>query len=283
MKRLAAAVACSFVIACSSAPVAQPQPSETLRGVASWYGQEYAGRTTANGEIFDPWQLTAAHRTLPFGTVLDVTNAKNGQTVRVRINDRGPYINDRLIDISYAAAAKIGLVEPGTGEVQLTIVRLGRGDREPPAPYIVTVPEVKAADVPPARSVEEVPIVVETKPVEAPQPVAETRRVGSNDGKRIEEVPVGAQPSAPKPPNRPSATFSPRGAEKAYVVQVGAFALETNAKLLQEQLATLGEKAFIDHTQLYRVRIGPFPTRDEAVRMRTRLETAGLSAIVVAQ
>ena len=283
MKRVAAAVAVSFILACSSAPPPQPQPSETLRGIASWYGQEYAGRTTANGEIFDPWQLTAAHRTLPFGTVLDVKNTKNGQTVRVRINDRGPYINDRLIDVSYAAAAKIGLVEPGTGEVQLTIVRLGRGDREPPAPYIVTVPEVKAADLPPAKSVEEVPIVVEAKPVEAPQPVAETRRVVSNDGKRIEEVPVGTQPSAPKPLIRPSATFSPRGGEKAYVVQVGAFALESNAKLLQDQLATLGEKAYIDHTQLYRVRIGPFPTRDDAVRMRSRLETAGLSAIVVAQ
>jgi rare lipoprotein A len=285
LRRAAAAAAIAILLAsCASAPPPQPQPSDTLRGVASWYGQEYAGRTTANGEIFDPWQLTAAHRTLPFGTVLDVTNTKNGQTVRVRVNDRGPYINDRLIDISYAAAAKIGLVEPGVGDVQLTVIKLGKGEREPPAPYIVTVPEVKPSDVPPAKSVEEVPVVVEEKPVEV-APV-ETRKVVSPDGKRIETVapvapprggqPRGGEPRGGQPPSVVQSTAR-------YVVQVGAFAMENNAKLLQDQLATLGEKAYIDHTQLYHVRIGPFATRDEAVRMRTRLEGQGLSAIVVAQ
>src|SRR5207244_1470963 len=110
-----AAVALFLAYACATtAP--PPQQTEALHGVASWYGQEFAGRTTANGEIFDPMLLTAAHRTLPFGTVVEVKNAKTNQTVRVRVNDRGPYVGERLIDLSYAAAQQVGLVEPGSGE-----------------------------------------------------------------------------------------------------------------------------------------------------------------------
>lgn len=286
MRRGLACAVAMLAAGCIKAPAPQTQPTpEQLRGVASWYGQEFAGRTTANGEIFDPWGMTAAHRTLPFGTVVDVTNARNGQSVRVRINDRGPYINDRIIDVSYAAAAKIGLVEPGIGEVQLAIVKIGRGDREPPAPYIVSVPEIKAIDVPPAKSVEEVPVVVDEPKVEQ-QPAVEVRRQVSTDGKRIETFPVGGvETKAAAPPSRTKAkpVLPPPAPSAKFVVQVGAFALENNAKLLKDQLATLGATAYIDHTQLFRVRIGPFATRDEAIRMRTRLETAGLSAMVVAQ
>src|SRR5437763_17174899 len=98
-------------------PTPMVPPPLALHGVASWYGQEFAGRTTANGEIFDPLLFTAAHRTLPFGTVVAVRNTKSQQSVRVRINDRGPYIGSRMIDLSYAAAQQIGLVEPGSGDV----------------------------------------------------------------------------------------------------------------------------------------------------------------------
>src|SRR2546423_14547861 len=136
MKMRAAFCAVIFFIIYGCAST-QPQPAvqtaEPLHGVASWYGQEFAGRTTANGEIFDPMLLTAAHRTLPFGTVLDVTNPTTSKTVRVRINDRGPYVGNRLIDLSYAAAQQIGLIEPGSGEVELNVVTIGKGDREPPA------------------------------------------------------------------------------------------------------------------------------------------------------
>ena len=112
--------------------------------MAGWIGQEFAGRTTANGEIFDPMLMTASHRTLPFGTLLDVHNAKTGQTVRVRVNDRGPYVGDRLIDLSYAAAQQIGIAESGGGEIDMTVVKIGRGDREPPAAFNVTVPDTSA-------------------------------------------------------------------------------------------------------------------------------------------
>ena len=266
---LAAAVAGLLLSACATAP--PPQQSQLIRGTASWYGQEYAGRTTANGEIFDPLQLTAAHRTLPFGTVVDVKNMKTGQTVRVRINDRGPYIGNRMIDLSYAAAQQISLVEPGSGEVEVAVVKLGKGDREPPAPYLVTVPEIKP--VPSADVVASVPAVVDSVQVVEEHAGVETRRQVSADGRRIENVPVGQPPVVIKMP--------PRTMAGRFVVQVGAFAQELNARLLQDQLSHLGEKSYIEHAELYRVRIGPFATRDEAIRMRSRLETVGLSAIVV--
>src|SRR6266849_10340202 len=101
---------------CTTTAPKAPEP-EKLHGVASWYGQEFAGRTTANGEIFDPMLLTAAHRSLPFGTLVEVLNPKTNESVRVRINDRGPYIGNRMIDLSYAAAQQISLIEPGSGDV----------------------------------------------------------------------------------------------------------------------------------------------------------------------
>jgi len=90
-------------------------------GVASWYGREFAGRRTASGERFDPSQLTAAHRTLPFGTRVRVTNAA-GESVVVRINDRGPFHGGRVIDLSQAAAAELGLVRAGSGRVELALL-----------------------------------------------------------------------------------------------------------------------------------------------------------------
>jgi rare lipoprotein A len=88
-------------------------------GMASFFAAEMAGRRTANGETCDPATLTAAHRTLPFGTKLRVTNPANGKSVIVRINDRGPFARGRVIDLSKAAAAEIGLVQRGHGRVEL--------------------------------------------------------------------------------------------------------------------------------------------------------------------
>ena len=91
-------------------------------GGASWYGPGFDGRLSASGEIFNQYDLTAAHRTLPFGTRVLVTNLYNGRQVTVRINDRGPYAGDRIIDLSAGAAAEIGLIDSGVGTVQLDIL-----------------------------------------------------------------------------------------------------------------------------------------------------------------
>ncbi len=96
-------------------------------GLASWYGGDdgFEGKPTASGEIYDSSKLTAAHRDLPLGTVVSVTNLDNGKSVQVRINDRGPFVHGRVIDLSRAAANKLGLLGPGVGPVRLTIVAVG--------------------------------------------------------------------------------------------------------------------------------------------------------------
>ena len=91
-------------------------------GVASYYGNELAGNRTASGERFDPGQLTAAHRSLPFGSMVRVTNTSNGDSVIVRINDRGPFSRGRVIDVSQAAAREIGMHRSGTARVKLALL-----------------------------------------------------------------------------------------------------------------------------------------------------------------
>jgi len=91
-------------------------------GVASWYGVPYHGRRAANGEIYDMEKMTAAHRTLPFGTWVQVKNLSNNRTVNVRITDRGPFVRGRVLDLSHAAAESIAMIGPGTAKVKLTVI-----------------------------------------------------------------------------------------------------------------------------------------------------------------
>ena len=96
------------------------------RGYASWYGGKFHGRQTASGEIYNKQQMTAAHRKLPFGTRVRVTNRKNGRSVVVRINDRGPYAAGRIIDVSEAAARKLGMIEDGVVPVTVKVIKRPR-------------------------------------------------------------------------------------------------------------------------------------------------------------
>jgi len=108
-------------------PPAPPIPAQiptTETGLASWYGHPYHGRPAANGEIYDMEKLTAAHRTLPFGTWVRVTNLANTKSVEVRITDRGPFVDGRIIDLSHAAAEAIAMVGPGVAQVRLDILSL---------------------------------------------------------------------------------------------------------------------------------------------------------------
>jgi len=89
-------------------------------GIASWYGIEFQGRNTSSGEVYDMYQLTAAHKTLPLPTYVRVDNLDNGQSLVVKVNDRGPFIDGRIIDLSYAAAYRLGVTGPGTANVEIT-------------------------------------------------------------------------------------------------------------------------------------------------------------------
>lgn len=258
-------------------------------GLASWYGQEFAGRTTANGEIFDPNELTAAHRTLPFGTLVRVTNSRNGASVVVRINDRGPFIHSRIIDLSYAAAKEIDMVEIGVTPVRIEIVRLASRD-EPPAPYVVSVeePAEKAPtgpipDEPPevdfplpesagveAESIEEPePVVVSDVSVEVIESEASEPTVKTVDetGTRIVTQPV------------PEPTPAPRG---GFVIQLGAFSVEENARGLADEVRTIDTRVFVrEIAGLWRVRVGPVETRVAAIELREKFELAGYPSLVV--
>ena len=114
-----------LLLSCSltSEPVNPPAATGPFEiGQASWYGDPFHGMLTANGETYDMYAMTAAHPSLPFGSAVRVTNVTTGRSVVVRINDRGPFLGDRIVDLSYAAAKQLRLVWPGSGEVRLDLI-----------------------------------------------------------------------------------------------------------------------------------------------------------------
>src|SRR5437773_10240357 len=133
-------VVVSLVAGCAPLRGRPPAPPPIVAGgplgVASWYGPGFHGNRTANGEIYDQYELTAAHPSLPLGTRVMVTNLSNGRSVDVRINDRGPFVDGRAIDLSYAAARTIALVGPGTGRVRIEVL----GKAPPPAVRLLPAP-----------------------------------------------------------------------------------------------------------------------------------------------
>lgn len=122
MLRPAVAAVCLFAMAPIASAHDGAATKQTLVGVASWYGPGFQGRQTANGETFDMNDLTAAHRTLPFGTRVRVTNEATDASVVVRINDRGPFAHNRVIDLSKEAATDIGIVSNGVGRVKIEVL-----------------------------------------------------------------------------------------------------------------------------------------------------------------
>lgn len=116
---------------CSAHRYEQNRIGAVQRGVASWYGGEFHGRRTASGKIYDMHDMTAAHRELPLGTLLEVRNLENGKAIRVEVTDRGPFAKGRLLDVSYAAAKELGMIQKGTARVELQILSLGGGPSGP--------------------------------------------------------------------------------------------------------------------------------------------------------
>ncbi len=185
------------------------------RGLASWYGTKFHGRKTSNGETYSMYNMTAAHTRLPIPSFVLVTNLKNGREVIVRVNDRGPFHPNRIIDLSYVAAKKLGIVGTGTGFV-----------------------EVRSID---------------------PQTWNKEQR--------------GAKQVKTDKPVKP-------GNFNALYIQAGAFASQNNATQLKQDLHTLFPNraitlAFNDSDNLYRVRIGPIPTVEEADRIAEKISGNG--------
>lgn len=125
--RLALSLIIAIIISSCTLPVYKPPYASGYieRGIASWYGEEFHGRLTSSGEIYDMYNLTAAHRLMPLGTIAKVTNMENGRSVVVKINDRGPFIEDRIIDLSYSAASALGMIDTGLTPVEIEVVKWG--------------------------------------------------------------------------------------------------------------------------------------------------------------
>ena len=117
------------------------------RGLASWYGPGFHSERTSSGEPYDMYSMTAAHKTLPIPAYVRVTNLENGRSVVVRVNDRGPFVGDRIIDLSYTAAWKLDMLRAGTAKVEIRVLEPGR--RAPPPPMVASIPPPAVASVPP--------------------------------------------------------------------------------------------------------------------------------------
>ena len=243
------------------------------RGVASWYGPGFHKVRTSTGEIYDMYGMTAAHKTLPLPAYVRVTNLQNGRSVVVRVNDRGPFVGNRIIDLSYTAAAKLDMLRDGTAMVEVRTV----GPTSPAGDAAAgTVVSVAAAAIPGASS----PAPGAPAPG-APAPGAPAPGALA-PGVPAPGTPAAAAPAIPSgPPVIVPAPVTSAPAAALYV-QAGAFADPANAQRLAARLRGGGYgTVFIrDDTiagrTLYRVRIGPVPDVSEFDRIVAALEQAGV-------
>jgi len=219
------------------------------RGIASWYGYKFNGERTSNGELYDMFAMTGAHKTLPIPSYVRVTNIDNKKSVIVRINDRGPFHDDRIIDLSYAAAQRLGITRMGTGRVELEII-VPDDDPRPPllAKKSRTSGKVIATKEASAREAGIVP----KAEVAAAAPTAATAAAQA-----------GAQPTEALP----AGTY----------LQIGAFGVEKSAKQFAAEVgAKLNYPVVISAVQspqrLYRVRVGPLADAQTLQTAREQLQ-----------
>jgi rare lipoprotein A len=218
------------------------------RGVASWYGPGFHKIRTSTGEIYDMYGMSAAHKTLPLPAYVRVTNLQNGRSVVVRVNDRGPFVGNRIIDLSYTAASKLDMLRNGTAMVEVR--SLDAAPAPAPAPALET--PITAADSAPAAA----PLTA--SPLES------------------------TSPAAPAAPAAPSAQVMQVAIPAALFIQAGAFSDPKNAERLVEKLRGGGYgKIFVRDNEIagrrmYRVRIGPVPSVAEFDRIVAALERVGV-------
>lgn len=243
-------------------PKEDPFYDET--GIASWYGPDFHGKSTANGERYDMSALTAAHRTLPMPTVVRVTNLENGRSIRLRVNDRGPYARGRIIDVSRRAAELLGFQGKGTARVRVQFE--GRADVGASPPQ--DEDEIAAARPSDVRAA---PVSDVSSATLAPPPgaVAAPPREPAPPIRVASAAPV-AQPDAGVEPDGVVTTVAVPSSTRLWV-QVGAFLSRGNATRLAERLVYVGRadvsQASTNGKPIYRVRFGPFATVEEADSM----------------
>jgi rare lipoprotein A len=247
------------------------------RGIASWYGRRFHGQKTSIGESYDMYAMTAAHPTLPLPSYARVTNVATGKSVVVRVNDRGPFLHDRIIDLSYAAAHRIGIAQNGSGEVEVEAILPGTLAQtaqlaQPPLAVVADAP----ASTPPLASVVNGSVI--TMPLAPVATVVPTTSAASVEGAAASASTLAA--AAPVQSSASDADVAPVAPMRGgYSVQLGAFASFANAQAFlgraQNQLATARVEARIRQAGgFYRVYIGPYPSRSEAEQLSARITQA---------
>jgi rare lipoprotein A len=221
------------------------------RGVASWYGRRYHGKMTSSGELYDMYGMTAAHTTLPIPSYVRVTNLANGRSVVVRVNDRGPFIDSRLIDLSYTAAHKLGILNGGSAMVEVESILPGES-----AP-VVAATQPEAAPAPAVTMLQREPEPVATPlPMPDPQPIA----------------------APPAPVSRDAG---------GYYLQLGAFGSKENAETFlakaKTQIDWLAQAMHIyPRDGLFRVHAGPYATAQDARQAAERVtQSLGLKPMLL--
>ena len=234
------------------------------RGVASWYGPDFHGLATSSGEQYDMNAMTAAHTSLPLPTWVEVKNLENGKSVVVKVNDRGPFVDNRLIDLSYAAAKQLDMVRNGTAHVEVRAMAAPYGE-----PIIAAAPPPTIAPAPAGA------------PPRSAAPPAATSRPVIVPGALGAPAPITA--SVFGLPSLPSATTPPQATSHSRMfVQAGAFSERDNAVRLVARLTADGfANMFIvsdgrGARPLHRVRLGPIGDSAEFDRVKARLLAAGV-------
>lgn len=224
-------------------------------GIASWYGPDFHGKPTATGERYDMNDITAAHKTLPMPSVVRVTNLENGRSLVVRVNDRGPFVRGRIIDLSRRSAQLLGIHAPGTAKVRVQILP-------------EESKQVKLAAISGARGGVAVASADGAVNI-GPPPLMRA------------SAPVTVAPAPPLPPPLagPPAVKTEPVKPTAIYVQAGAFARQDNAQRLSQQLAAIGPARVtavkVGVQDFYRVRIGPLASVNDADRVLDRIVATG--------
>ena len=276
-------------------------------GVASWYGEAFDQQVTANGEVFDLNELTAAHRTLPLPSIVEVTNLQNGRKMTLRVNDRGPYAQNRILDVSRRAAQLLGFERSGTTPVHVRILKddsirvaeaakrgstgdvvlaaAAVGAAVPPSPTTATAapaarpppgPSIAVAELaPPAPSRPPEPMPAATAPVAEPSPPRRSWLIASAEAETL--APRPRQP-APLPAAQPDRVTTPLGSSRIFI-QAGAFAVPENVQRARTRFSALANvevtNISVHGNPLYRVRLGPVASVEEADRLLSRLVGGG--------
>jgi len=245
-------------------------------GQASWYGELFHGRRTANGEIYDMNRLSAAHRTLPLPALVRVTNLSNGRTVVVRVNDRGPFSNNRIIDLSSRAAHALGYRKQGVAKVQVTYMGPApiSGDDSFERQFLAQQQWAHYASNESGPKMAK-PMALGSLPDPAPvpspkPPVPSPRPQGSQVASQVASLQT-ASIAPPQPPSVP--------ASGSFTVQAGSFSVQENAMQAHQTLGNLGKvdvsPVSVNGATYYRVQVGPFADKQSAEAARVRAASAG--------